>query len=271
MTENFESTIERIKQRRSVRTYTGKPLDKMLKDKIEAFIKQTPVPFGVNVRIQLINTYADEKPAKLGTYGFVSGASDYLALVCEKAPFTEEGGGYLFEQVVLFCTGLGLGTCWLGGSFSRTDFKRQIQVNPDERLRIVSPVGYKSDKKRWTEYLQGAEKNHISRKPFGTFFFHKDFSVPLTIEKAGIYAKPLEMVRIAPSANNAQPWRIVLDNETLHFYRKSTLGGFSAIDMGIALCHFEQTCIELGMKGCFKVLNSLQNKELHYCISWVSE
>ncbi|MDR2805534.1 MAG: hypothetical protein LBB85_07835 [Dysgonamonadaceae bacterium] len=265
------SIIESIKRRKSVRTYENQPLSKELKDKIEDFIRQTQAPFGVEVRIQLVNTCMGEERIKLGTYGFVRGASDYLALIYKEAPLAEEGGAYLFEQVILFCTGLGLGTCWLGGSFNRKDFKRQLQLNPDERLRIVSPVGYESAKKRLFELLQGAEKHHISRKPFGTLFFDKDFTVPLTEKKAGIYAQPLEMVRIAPSANNYQPWRIVLDEGALHFYRTASLGGFSATDMGIALCHFEQTCKELGIKGYFKVMNGLENKNGKYCISWIRE
>jgi nitroreductase len=265
------TVIESIKQRRSVRTYTNQPLRKELTDKIEDFIRQTSAPFDVKARIQLINTGRVEKPVKLGTYGFISGASDYLALIYENAPLAEEGGAYLFEQVILFCTRLELGTCWLGGSFSRKDFKKQVQLNPNERLRIVSPVGYKSDRKRLFEFIQGAERHHISRKPFGSLFFYSDFSVPLTEEKAGIYAQPLEMVRIAPSANNFQPWRVVFDEKTLHFYRIASLGGFAATDTGIALCHFEQTCKELGIKGHFMVLDGLENKHAQYCISWILE
>jgi nitroreductase len=265
------SIIESIKQRKSVRTYTNQPLSKELTDKIKDFICRTQAPFGAKVRIQLLSTGTDEKQMKLGTYGFISGASDYLTLIYEEVPFAEEGGAYLFEQVVLFCTGLGLGTCWLGGAFSRKDFKQQVQLNPNERLRIVSPVGYKSDRKRFSEFLQGAEKHHISRKPFGSLFFYKDFAVPLTEEKAGIYAQPLEMVRIAPSANNYQPWRVIVDEGMLHFYKTAALGGFSGTDIGIALCHFEQTCKELGIKGYFKVLDGLERKHLQYCISWISD
>jgi nitroreductase len=263
--------IELIKQRRSIRTYTNQPLSKELKYEMEDFIRQTQAPFGIKARIELVSTGGDDQRTKLGTYGFISGATDYLALIYEEAPLAEEGGAYWFEQVILFCTGLGLGTCWLGGSFSRKDFKRQIQLNPNERLRIVSPVGYPSDKKRLFEVIQGAERHHISRKPFGTIFFHKEFTVPLTEAAAGIYAQPLEMVRRAPSANNAQPWRVVLDEGALHFYRTASLGGFAATDTGIALCHFEQTCKELGIQGYFKVLNGLESKHAQYCISWLPE
>lgn len=55
----------------------------------------------------------------------------------------------------------------------------------------------------------------------------------------------LEAVRIAPSAVNKQPWRIVKIGNDFHFYEKHTLGNRSGaewdvqkIDMGIALYHF---------------------------------
>ncbi|MDR2917553.1 MAG: hypothetical protein LBV74_22405 [Tannerella sp.] len=265
------SIIEAIKKRESVRTYTGERLSEELISQIGQFIAQHKAPFGVNVRIELINTVAGEKPVKLGTYGFIGGASDYLVLIYEEAPMAEEGAAYLFEQVILFCTDLGLGTCWLGGSFSRGDFKKQIELRSNEVLRIVSPIGYKSDKKRFIESLIKPESRKKNpRKPFNALFFDKDFTTPLEEDKAGIYRQPLEMVRLGPSANNKQSWRVILDGNVLHFY-KTPAYGFSAIDMGIALCHFEQTCIGLGIKGKFKVLDAPQDKSAQYSISWISQ
>jgi hypothetical protein len=270
--------IETIKQRRSVRSYTGEPLSLEHIAKIEGFIAGLEAPFGAKVRIELVHQGAsDNKPVKLGTYGFIKGASEFLTLTYEKDVLAEESAAYLFEQVILFCTGLGLGTCWLGGSFSRKDFKKLIELGENEKLRIVSPVGYISDKKRFIEVLQGSTGNHISRKPFGSLFFHKDFSTPLTEELAGIYRLPLEMVRLGPSANNQQSWRVVQDDEAFHFYHhpSAAAAGFSAIDLGIALCHFEQTCKELLIPGKFRVFNNQEltpdDKGNKYSISWIAE
>jgi nitroreductase len=267
------SIIETIKQRRSVRSYTGESLTRNQADLIMNYLSGQKAPFGANVRIEWIRAGGDgdSRPAKLGTYGWVGGATEYLALIYEEAPLAEEGAAYLFEQVILYCTALGLGTCWLGGSFSRKDFGRQVSLEPGEKLRIVSPVGYASEKKRFVEsYIVGAEKNHRTRKPFGAHFFHKNFSTPLTEDAAGIYAQPLEMVRLAPSANNKQSWRVTLDGETLHFYRTFSYG-FSAIDLGIALCHFGETCRETGIAGHFDVLAAPQEKNAEYAVSWIGE
>ena len=269
------SVIELMKLRRSVRSYTGEPLSKEHSEAITNYIANLKAPFGTDVRIEFIHTQIDNGRIKLGTYGYIKGASDFITLSYTPSPLAEEGAAYLFEQVILFCTGLGLGTCWLGGSFSRKDFKGQISLKPNEKLRIVSPVGYPGNKKHLIEKLMGAEGNHKSRKPFGTLFFNNTFNTPLSEEAADIYKTPLEMVRIAPSANNSQPWRILLDGNSIHFYhRHTTLGGFSATDIGIALCHFEQSCIEIGIIGRLEVLPAPTDnntpKDFKYTISWIS-
>lgn len=108
-------------------------------------------------------------------------------------------------------------------------------------------------------------------KPFTANFFHRQFDTPLTEEVAGIYAQPLEMVRLAPSANNKQSWRVVLDDGVLHFYKSSSYG-FDSIDLGIALCHFEQLCHELGIKGSFEVQNETPlNGKATCVVSWISK
>ena len=262
--------IETIQKRRSIRTYTGEPLREEHVSQIEKFINQLQAPFGVKARIELISINSNEKPIKLGTYGWIKDAKDYLALIFEEAPFAETAAAYMFEHIILFCTDLDLGTCWLGGSFSRSDFKKQVNLSPNEKLRIVSPVGYAIDKQRFLEkYIVRADKNHSSRKPFGELFFDKYFDNPLTETTAGLFSKPLEMVRLAPSANNKQEWRVLLDDKAVHFYKKP-YPMFDAIDMGIALCHFEMTCKELGIAGKFETVNYFpDNAKLKYVISYI--
>jgi len=86
-------------------------------------------------------------------------------------------------------------------------------------------------------------------------------------------------VRIAPSASNQQPWRIIRDKsgKNFHFYLKRTKGynklfqGISLqnIDMGIAMCHFELTAKEAGLKGNWNIENNGPATEgLEYIVSW---
>lgn len=264
------SIIELIKERKSVRSFTGKPLSKKHGDNIVKYIEQLHPPFGIKARIQLIRAKVGDQPIKLGTYGVISGATDFLLLIGERGLMPEVGAGYMFEQVILYCTELGLGTCWLGGTLKRNDFLKQVQLSDNEELIVISPVGYKREKKTFVESIMRAGAGSDKRKPFGSLFFNTTFETPLTETDASDYKTPLEMVRIAPSASNKQPWRIVMKDGAFHFYHH--VGRFSVNDIGIALCHFELTCNELDLKGHFERIPDISApNNLEYAISWITE
>jgi nitroreductase len=268
---------EIIKQRRSVRNYTGKALSEADAKKIVKFIAELQAPFSGKYRIEWLHATPSEEPVRMGTYGMISGASDFLVLIYEyDKDMAEENAAYCFERVILYCTSLGLGTCWMSGTFKKSDFAAKVHLQPGETLRAVSPVGYIKEEKRWIESLIGAERNHRSRKPFSATFFEDYFDKKLTEANAGIFFEPFEMIRLAPSANNRQPWRIILSREMVHFYyRPARRGDCSRIDLGIAICHFDLTCQERGIKGHFKVLRNVKGipsaSNNVYSISWVHD
>jgi nitroreductase len=324
-------TTDSILKRRSIRTYTGEPVDDATIAKIAAHIAGLSAPFGAACRIEIVRTTASTEPVRLGTYGAIRGATDFLALIVrdegasaqkgalaqkgasaqketsaqegvasaqkgtspQKVALAQEGAAYLFEQAILYCTSLGLGTCWLAGFFDRGGFKKTLSLLPGERLRSVSPIGYASDKphRSLSTLLTGGKPT--PRKPFSETFFRDNFGKPLTEDAAGVYQQPLEMVRRAPSANNKQTWRVVLSGDAagcmsagtdasvcpgatdatnaLHFYKVPSMG-YESLDAGIALCHFEQTCRELGIEGHYEVLSNApqapQKTKAAYVISW---
>ncbi len=263
---------EAIMARRSVRTYNGEALDNITASKIADYIATLQAPFGAGCRIRLVRTAATDQPVRLGTYGAIRGAADYLALIVRgDAPLTQEGAAYVFEQAVLYCTSLGLGTCWLAGFFDRGGFKKQLSLGPGERLRSVSPVGHAAEKphRSISTLMNGGKPT--PRKPFGETFFDGTFGNPLTPQAAGIYALPLEMVRRAPSANNKQSWRVVLETGrgALHFYKAPSMG-YESLDAGIALCHFAETCRQEGIAGHYEILHGAPSApKVSYVASWI--
>jgi nitroreductase len=237
------SVVELIKERKSVRSYAGKPLGTELISSIREYVNQLNPPFGAKARIEIASTQVGNQPVKLGTYGVISGAADFLVLINEGGVMSDVGAGYMFEQVVLYCTELGLGTCWLGGTINRKDFMEQVKLKQEESIAIISPVGFRREKRRLVDTMMRVAAGSDNRKPFGSLFFKENFDVPLDEKAVDRYKTPLEMVRLAPSASNKQPWRVVLKDEIFHFYHR--VGRFSANDIGIALCNFEQTCQEM--------------------------
>ena len=84
---------------------------------------------------------------------------------------------------------------------------------------------------------------------------------PLSPEAAGRYREALECVRLAPSASNGQPWRVVADAAKASFHfglvrkklidRSISTVSLQEVDLGIALSHFDLACRELGLLGSF--------------------
>ena len=112
------------------------------------------------------------------------------------------------------------------------------------------------------------------RLPFESLFFDGDASTPLSREKAGNLAVPLEMVRLAPSAVNKQPWRVIVKDGTAHFYckRSKGMGGgdldMQMIDMGIALCHFALAARECGLDAEFMQNDPGLTEDMAYVASY---
>lgn len=248
----MDNAIELIKKRISVRTYASAP-EKQKIDTITQFIEDNAGnPFGASVRLLLLES---EFTPHLGTYGFIRGAKVFLAGCVKKGGHDLEGFGFEFERAVLYTASLGLGTCWIGGLFTRGAFADALKPQ-DEHLPAISPVGYAAPKKSLVERAVAAGAKARTRKDFSELFFDGKLGNP--IEAQGALATCLEMVRLAPSASNKQPWRAIRSDSGLHFYLKSdkayagnTLLGYSIqrIDMGIAACHFCYAAQQTGIKG----------------------
>jgi hypothetical protein len=93
--------------------------------------------------------------------------------------------------------------------------------------------------------------------------------------------EPEKISELRQSASNKQPWRIIKDRDqnSFHFYLKRTPGyenivkniKLQNVDMGIAMCHFDLSAKELGLKGDWNV-NSPQIKsdDMEYIVSWIA-
>lgn len=238
--------IETIRKRRSVRNYSPAPLTEPQIEELEKIIDSSSSPFGGNVTIQL-DTFDATAPVKMGTYGFVSGARNYFVVASGDDDDSLLSLGYRFEEVVLGATTMGLGTCWLGATYRSSAFERHHTWPAGESLRIVSPVGIpapKSLKERFIRFSAGSDK----RKPFGSLFFKNDFGTPL--EETDKFGLSLEMLRLAPSSTNSQPWRAVVCGDKVHFYVVPRTK-FAMIDSGIGLCHFAHAEKEQDHRGSF--------------------
>lgn len=271
---------ETIKKRTSVRTYEALKLTSSDMEKIRREIEQLTTPFGANVTIQIIEKDTNMNGEKLGTYGVIKGAKTYLGLITENTEMGLLAAGYQFENLILFATNMGLATVWLAATFSREQFEKVLDIKENQLFPAISPIGYGSNKKSLTESVMRKTMKSDQRKPWETLFYMNNFETVLERSNAGRYENALEMLRIAPSATNAQPWRVLKIDNTYHFFItfKSNTGEdeqmIKKVDLGIALSHFHQTALENNLSGHFEKVDFI-DKELrlppntNYMISWM--
>lgn len=272
--------VETIKKRHSVRTYEKKDLSIQDREMLVACIDQLDNPFGVPVKKYIIDKTLRAEGEKLGTYGVIKGASTFLGVSIPDIDMAPVAAGYEFENLILYATNMGLGTVWLAATFDRESFSSAMKIPKEELFPAISPVGYIASKQSMAETMMRAVMKSAARKEWEELFFQEDFSTPLTKTGAGSYAVPLDMVRLAPSAKNQQPWRVLKTNDIYHFYTTykpnapKDMKIVKQIDIGIALSHFHQTVLEQQLKGHFEKLPRGDIKvpgDLRYIISWKAE
>jgi hypothetical protein len=278
---------EVIKQRFSCRAYQDKPITEEHQRLMREFMGSHHIgPLGTQSRFILIAaTESDRKSLKgLGTYGFIKNAAGFIVGAMDTGEKDLEDYGYLLEHAILYATDIGLGTCWLGGSFTKSSFAEKVHAGAAETVPAVTAIGYIGDGTIVSGLIR-KRAGAVQRLSGEQLFFDRKFGQAISAAEAGVYAVPLEMVRWAPSASNRQPWRIVRCGNAWHFflqrikgygkgsmlYTMLRLADLQRVDMGIAMCHFELAANELGMKGVwtFDDPGIVIPRGAEYTVSWI--
>ncbi|MGC4120008.1 MAG: nitroreductase family protein [Myxococcales bacterium] len=255
--------LEAIRARRSVRAYQpDRPLSADERAGLERAVAAcSKGPFGNEVRLVLVTLSEAERGQSqaLWTYGVIRNATTFIAGAIDPSqPGATFDFGHCLERVILEATKLGLGTCWLGGTFRSSAFASRMSLPPSHVIPCVTPVGHGADKRTLVDSVFRAFAGSDRRKPWSELFFEADGRTSLTTATAGRFAEALECLRLAPSASNKQPWRVFkAGDEAWHFglsrntlYDKSISAvSLQDIDLGIGMSHFELVCRAQGIAG----------------------
>jgi len=203
---------EIIRKRRSIRKYDLTPLDAAALEKVRAQIEKVkPLYPDIRYSVEIANKTKGMFNVK---------APHYLLFGSEEKEGSLENIGFIGQQLDLFLSGSGLGSCWLGAS------------KPEEKEASALPFVICISFGKPAEPLHRA-LSEFKRKPLAEISEGAD--------------DRLEAARLAPSAVNAQNWYFVAESGKIHCYRKkaSPLLGFiynklHCIDTGIALCHIAE-------------------------------
>jgi len=277
--EFSKSVLEIIKERKSTRTYDS--TRSIEAHKKEALLQCLKEYSGESYRFEFVEKNVQAKGEKLGTYGWIKGAHSFIAGIIdashEDVKRVTVDFGYTLEKIILKATDLGLGTCWMVGTYNTKHFLKRLLLKENEKIAIISPLGYSAEKRSIIEKVTRGVAKSGSRKPWEEMFFHETAKRPLSRSEAGKYEIPLEMLRLAPSAANTQPWRIIKQGDCFNIYLDKEKGykrfshhcGYN--DIGIAMCHFELSANELGLKGHWAYDNNtddFQDVNYEYINSW---
>jgi nitroreductase len=252
-----------IKSRTSVRTFNPTPLSPNEGDLIrKVFSSSKPGPFGGTVRFAILDLSEMDRTAlkSMGTYGIIRNAPLFIGAIVRPGPHIFADLGYLVEETIIHLTAEGFGTCWMGGTFTRSSFAAQAGITGDEILAVITPVGRPHVKRSLMDSAIRVIAGSHNRKPWKELFSDTNLQTPLTEENAGSLARAFECVRIAPSASNKQPWRLVKAPKAVHLFLERTKGyakmfktiDIQSIDMGIAMYHFEAAARECGTTGSWR-------------------
>ena len=263
------------------------PLNDQDLSALETFASRCALgPLGNQTRFRILpaSDHDTGNLPRLGTYGFIKDPAAFIIGAIPEYSGALEDFGYSMELLILKATELGIGSCWLGGTFTKSRFSNQMDLLPEEYIPAVTSLGYPADHKAWLDRAARIYAGADRRLPWETLFFRDNWDTPLPEAQVGVFLEPLQLVRLAPSASNKQPWRLLQKDGRWHFYLERTpnyptpvFGNFlgiadlQRIDLGIAMAHFELALEEAGLDGKWISVNqdiNNQGSSREYIISW---
>lgn len=223
--------------RKSRRTYLSTPIEPaktaLLKSRIEEYNQKS------NLTIRFMENGSAAFSGIRKSYGLFKGVrSLFIMKGPAKDPYLNEKIGYYGELLILEATALGLGTCWVGGTFDASGIRKA----PDEDLICVITVGNVPEEETLRERMI-YKAIHRKTKSIGEMS-EVVGEPPLWLKKG------MKAVQKAPSTRNTQ--------KVLFLYKAGVLRAsvpdtdrFDYVDLGIAKAHFE-----LAAGGKFELGNS---------------
>ncbi len=233
---------EAVYNRKSVRHYKMELLPQEFFRNLRKFEQglQSFAP-EVHYSVELVNAMDGE--ARVRGMFHVK-APYYLVFFSEPGKHAMVNAGYLLEQIVLYMTGHGVGTCYQGAA-------KAVGLSGPAGMEPVMVVafGYADEKLHRESFL-------AKRLPLKELCVFKEDST----EELRLI---LQAARLAPSAFNRQPWRFVVYQSRIHVFARQEpfplrgKEGMLWIDMGIMLSH-----VALAAEECWRDIEFARKETL---------
>lgn len=213
-----------IDKRCSVRKYTAPPTDAQLST-LGALARQLS---WQNVRIMLLKGS--------GMRSNIKGTDVYAVVIAQKGALIEQLG-YAGEALVLQCTAMGLGTCWLG-MFYKGVVRIAAKLKEGEEVQNIIAIGQCEPqtpqyKRKPLTQLTGLSEEALA-------------ALPKWQQEA------LRCARLAPSAIRIQPWRFMVSENAITVEKYGFTPSSAPLDCGIAMMHIALGAFHEGVQGKWK-------------------
>ncbi len=208
--------IEAARLRSSCRSFCAPP-DTAQYAALSYAVQRYALP---GVRIELLPVPSTFFTSTLLGMKRITGCTMMAAVIIDDTPLSRLHAGIVGESLALEATSLGLGSCWATGSFRRRELR--VPVAPHEGVLCVIALGQPAEPLTVPASRPRKALDRICRGDLRTW--------PEMLLDAA------ELVRIAPSAMNMQPWMMSIGPENEFILDANDR---AQLDAGIALCHAE--------------------------------
>lgn len=259
-----------LKNRKSIRDYKKKKLDKKSMEDILALFKE--------IEAEADNKYFDfilfEDGEKI--FDSLKGIGGYAGVMVESPHYigirlkevNEESiinASYYSEKLMGRLSNLNLGSCWLGIKDVNKDLKGDVLGDENKNIGYLVAFGYPKAKNPFI--------TEASSSRFGVeeIVFKEKVGEPIDVDE--LESRGLDdlfyYVRFAPSSFNRQPWRFVLEkNKVILLLEHSEENKINLMDAGIIMYYFEELAKVIGISNRWNLLqdDDIIDKDLKYKI-----
>ena len=243
--ELVRNAYEAVCQRKSVRSYRREIIPQKMFHHILRFQGEIqPLDPDCRIQWQVINAIEGKCPMK---GHFLVKAPYYLVIHSEDKPGALRNAGYMMEQMVIFLTMKGIGTCYQGDA-------RVPALGDGTKPMLVIAFGYPAEELYRDEY-------RARRKPMSQLCSWRE-------EGSTVVKKVVKAAILSPSAMNRQPWRFVYSKGRLHLFVKKAggpgllTGRLQEADCGIAMANAVLAAEEMWMDAAWTTEECMRTKEL---------
>lgn len=226
--------LELLRRRHSVRSYSVDAIDDAVRNRLRSEITYINTHES-GLSFQLCFDDAAPFQGWSRSYGIFRNVRNYMVAVIDPTfPDAEERAGYFAQQFVIETVRAGLGTCFVGGTYSGSHIRARVEVY--EKVPFVVAFG-RSDHSATSLLARISSRlAHLKTMTPRDFFAGDDVEYHEVLDRFPWLHTALQAVACAPSAMNRRPVRLKMRevggrSRIVAFTDDS---GKYAVDLGIA-------------------------------------